>query len=95
MSPPQARTADIFARLTAAGLSPEVTEAADHTRIEAKVPTPFPAEAWPQVVAALEKADWFGLAHSSERGGSLWAAVRKRGPEAADVADRSPHQPRS
>jgi hypothetical protein len=75
--PRDARIADLFARLTAAGLAPEQKEYADRTLVEAQVADDLSAEAWPEVLAALETADLFG---STDRAGGdrhLWAAFRR------------------
>jgi hypothetical protein len=78
--PPEARIADISARLAALGLAPELKEHRDHTSIEARVPSTFPADAWPEVLALLETADSFGLADSAAHGRELWAVIRKSVP---------------
>lgn len=75
MPPPEARIATITARLAAVGLRPQRKDHADRTVIEAAVPPSFPDAAWPDVLAALESADAFGLIDSAARGRSLWAAV--------------------
>ncbi|WUH92322.1 hypothetical protein OG900_20905 [Streptomyces sp. NBC_00433] len=77
MPPRDARIADLFARLTAAGLAPEQKEYADRTLIGARVADDFPAEAWPEVLAALETADSFGSADRAGGDRHLWAAFRR------------------
>ena len=93
MPSPEARIADIFARLVAVGLAPELKEHRDHTSIEARVPSAFPAEGWPEVMALLETADEFGLADGAARGRELWAVIRKGAPVATDAADGTHVQP--
>jgi hypothetical protein len=75
--PRDARIADLFARLTAAGLAPVRKEYADRTLVRAQVPDSFPPHAWSEVLAVLETADSFG---STDRPGGvrhLWAAFRR------------------
>lgn len=76
MPPPEARIDDICARLVAVGLTPERTDDGDHTQIEARVPSGFPAGSWRELLAVLETADRFGFADSTSRGRQLWAVVR-------------------
>jgi hypothetical protein len=77
---PEARTEGIRAGLAAVGLTPVIKQYQDHTRIEAAMPSTFPADAWGELLALLAEADWFGFADSGVRGRSLWAAVRKHPP---------------
>lgn len=86
MPPPEARIADICARLAAVGLTPERTDHGDRTRIEARVPSDFPAGSWPELLAVLETADRFGFADSTSRGRQLWAVVRTDPPEASHAS---------
>jgi hypothetical protein len=65
----------------------------DRTSIEARLPDTFPDESWPEVLTLLETADWFGLAGSTTRGRSLWAAIRKSAPAATAAADAPHKQP--
>lgn len=90
MPPPEARIADICARLFAVGLTPERTDNGDCTRIEARVPSAFPAGSWPELLAVLETADRFGLADSTSRGRQLWAAVRTDPGPARPAASGTP-----
>lgn len=76
MPRPEARIADICARLAAVGLTPERTDRGGRARIEAPVPPDFPAGRWPELLAVLETADRFGFADSTSRGRHLWAVVR-------------------
>jgi hypothetical protein len=77
---PEARIEGIRAGLAAVGLTPVIKRYREHTRIEASMPTTFPAETWGQLLALLAEADWFGFADSGVRGRSLWAAVREDTP---------------
>ncbi len=90
MPRPEARIADISARLTALGLAPELKEHRDRTSIKARVTAGFPADAWAEVLAVLETADSFGLTDSATRGRELWAVIRKSAPEAEEAAE-GPH----
>ncbi|WP_031519807.1 hypothetical protein [Streptomyces sp. NRRL F-5123] len=76
MPPRDACTADLIARLVAAGLAPEVTEYADRTVVEAHLPGPLSEEAWPDVLAALEDADEFGSSDGGT-GRRIWAVIRR------------------
>lgn len=77
MPPRDARIADLFARLTAAGLAPERKEYADRTLIAAQVPNSFPETTWSEVLAVLETADSFGSTDRGETGQYLWAAFHR------------------
>jgi hypothetical protein len=74
--PRDARTADLIARLVAAGLAPDVKEYADRTLIAAHLPGPLSEEAWPDVLAALESADEFGSSDGGT-GRRIWAVIRR------------------
>ncbi|MFI0940941.1 hypothetical protein [Streptomyces sp. NPDC021020] len=76
MPPRDARTADLIARLVAAGLAPDVKEYADRTRVEAHLSGPLSEEAWPDVFAALEDADEFGSSDGGT-GRRIWAVIRR------------------
>jgi hypothetical protein len=91
--PPEARIADITARLAAAGLRPERKQHDGHTTVEAIVPASFPDESWPGVLAALESADWFGLTDNTARGRVLWAAIRTSGPSGPASAGGAAGEP--
>lgn len=93
MPPPEARITEITSRLAAAGLSPQREEYADRATIHAAIPPAFPDAAWPEVLAALEAADEFGLNDSADRGRSLWAVITKSAPAATDAAGRAHPQP--
>lgn len=91
MPPPDARIAEITARLAAAGLKPRRTEHSGHTTVEAAVPPSFPDESWPEVLAVLETADRFGL-NSATHGRTLWAVIRSV-PDPRQAPDGPPPQP--
>lgn len=95
MPVPEARIVEITARLSALGLRPERKDHVHHTTIQAALPASFPDAAWPDVLAVLESADFFGLADSTARGRFLWAAVRHSPRAAADAtsADAAPGPP--
>lgn len=90
MPPPEARIADICARLAAVGLTPERTDEGDCAQIEARVPSDFPAGSWRELLAVLETADRFGLADSTSRGRQLWAVVRTDPDAAGHAATGTP-----
>jgi len=91
--PPESRIAEVATGLTAVGLRPKRIEYRDHTSVEAAVPRSFPDASWPQVLALLAEADWFGLADSSARGRSLWAAFHNSAPAASTTAEGANDQP--
>ncbi|MCX4824387.1 hypothetical protein OG883_31940 [Streptomyces sp. NBC_01142] len=62
-----------------------MTHQHDSTCIEMEVPDPISAESWRELLTVLETADWFGLVDSSEGGRTVWAAVSREAPEAADA----------
>lgn len=76
----EASAEDIASRLAAVGLTPRVERHAHFTSIEAEVPESLSAESWREVLAAIEKADRFGLHANNLNGRTLWAAVRTEGP---------------
>ncbi|MFI1091844.1 hypothetical protein [Streptomyces sp. NPDC020917] len=84
--PPESRIAEVATGLTAVGLRPKRVEDRGHTSLEAAVPRTFPDASWPRLLALLGKADWFGLADSSARGRSLWAAFHNSTPAPNDTA---------
>lgn len=90
MPPPEARIDDICARLVAVGLTPERADDGDHTQIEARVPSDFPAGSWRELLAVLETADRFGFADSTSRGRQLWAVVRTDPGAARHAASGTP-----
>ncbi|GHG60447.1 hypothetical protein GCM10018779_27770 [Streptomyces griseocarneus] len=82
----EARVDAIAARLTAAGCVPRVSDHDTHVRIETEVPEQAPTEAWREFLAALDAADWWGIAIGSKRGRTAWAAVDKETPAAIEAA---------
>ncbi len=74
MPAPASRAQDIAARLTAAGYEPHVHRRLTRIHVVTKVPDePSPAR-WQALLAALDRADRFGL-RGNEHGLTAWALV--------------------
>ncbi|QKW07389.1 hypothetical protein HUT18_14340 [Streptomyces sp. NA04227] len=74
--------------LSTVGFTPQLTDHGDHLSVEAEVLHPVSSEDWQELVTALDKADWFGLVDSSEKGRRLWAAFTKEASVTASTAVR-------
>ncbi|MFD4118441.1 hypothetical protein ACFWSJ_33995 [Streptomyces niveus] len=87
MSAPAIRAGHVAARLSAAGLAPHTTDQADLTYIETELPGLVDVETWPEVLAALEEADCFGLVTSAS-GRRVWAAFGNEAPATVEAVRR-------
>ncbi|WP_228991785.1 hypothetical protein [Streptomyces sp. DH8] len=85
MSASGVTAAAIAARLSAAGLRPNVEEDTRFTTVEAEVPDTLSSDSWREVLDAVADADRFGLVATSLNGRTLWAVVRKTVPTTGDV----------
>lgn len=70
---PASRVQAIAASLTAAGFEPRIRRRSGYIRVEALTGSPSPS-AWRALLAALERADRFGL-NSDSGGATAWALV--------------------
>lgn len=81
----------LVSRLTAAGFAPRVRHRRNRVYVEARVPDPVTAEAWRELLEALETADSFGLVDGAgDR--TAWAAIDKETPATASTARGHGHQ---
>ncbi|GGR51862.1 hypothetical protein [Streptomyces netropsis] len=74
MPAPASRAQDIAARLSAVDFEPRVIRYADRLQVEADVSEPSSPARWQAVIAALARADRFGLSGSAD-GLTAWAVI--------------------
>jgi hypothetical protein len=86
---PASRAQEIAARLAASGFEPRVLRQGDYIRVEAGVPDAVSATRWSALLAALDRADCFGLDGDAE-GRTAWAAI-SRNPRSGTTAQGHGH----